>query len=422
MASTSFFVVPFQFWQKSPSLDPGSVNALLLETISLRRRISKGANQDAERSRYSVCLSDLEMRREFSKSPQKVASLHEISKSATGNEIEAFHLPDAYFDLMALAHIERLERQSELEASDVGIVGTELGTSVIPPTHALAHAEEVLRFSNTLNAHPDLKKLAHERAEIFKTLAKANAGAVEIREELNNVDVPPPERIIRQDTPSIKVEDRIPTMISAKGRKKMADRLRLQIENALKSGEKVNFSDQPHEVNTEILAEFLHYEGSAAMNKVRVVYADGSEAKPFPLRSLVKPESITIPSASTQDGVIELKFALMSMRHLELDPFVDRAWYRNKEVSVTRPLAETDDYCFQYSMNELDELREVYAHEISAGTRLLLRMFHTGFEPAALGFYRAVVKELSARRNWFCVMPHYFRGGSRFETGKIVWE
>jgi hypothetical protein len=145
--------------------------------------------------------------------------------------------------------------------------------------------------------------------------------------------------------------------------------------------------------------------------RVRVIYADGSEAKPFPLRIL------PTNSAPAGTDTVEISVALMSMRHLELDPVVDWAWYRNKEVSQTRPLAESDEFCFQYSLRQFVELRDVYS-----GHALRLNMYHTGFEPAAIGFYRAVAATLMGQRGWLRVVPHYFRGGTRFAASETVWD
>ncbi|MEI6916300.1 MAG: hypothetical protein WCL39_14290, partial [Armatimonadota bacterium] len=141
------------------------------------------------------------------------------------------------------------------------------------------------------------------------------------------------------------------------------------------------------------------------------IYADGSEAKPFPLRIL--------PMNSTHmlANPVEISVALMSMRHLELDPIVDWAWYRNKEVSQTRSLAESDEFCFQHSLKQLAHLQTAYS-----GCALLLNMYHTGFEPAAIGFYRAVAATLMRRRGWLRVVPYYFRGGTRFAASETFWE
>ncbi|MCX7387315.1 MAG: hypothetical protein NTX48_11670 [Planctomycetales bacterium] len=418
MPTFSLFVVPAGYWATGTPTEPGTLRPLLQEVVALRRRVSKGANQEAERSRYTNCLADLEARPEFCSATRQPATVADITRAAQGTRVAGFLLPAEYFDLMAQAHLERMERQSGLETSESVAAGSELGSSVIPPKELNAHADELDRFASTLVNLPDLQRLAKDRAEIARSIALVGAGIVEIGEELDNQDVPPPpDRPVPKDTPSQIQPENDSQQLTAKGRKKMAERFRISIEHSLPIGGKVNLSDQPHEVGTEVLAEFLFAGGSRTAGNVRVIYADGSEARPFPLCALPKPSVTTTPKIEPVEGVIELKLALMSMRHLELDPFVERAWYRNKEVSVTRPLAESDEFCFQYSVRELAELRDVYK-----GHQVMIRMFHTGFEPAAVGFYRAVAKELKSRRGWLRVLPHYYRGGSRFETGKVVWE
>jgi len=191
----------------------------------------------------------------------------------------------------------------------------------------------------------------------------------------------------------------------------MMERLEAEIEEALPTNGKVNMSNQPHEVSTEVLGQFVRASADQVPGRVRVIYADGSEAKPFPLRILPM-NSVPAPT-----NPVEISVALMSMRHLELDPVVDWAWFRNKEVSQTRPLAETDELCFQYSLKQLAELQVAYA-----GHALQLKMYHTGFEPAAIGFYRAVAATLMRQRGWLRVVPYYWRGGTRFAASETIWE
>jgi hypothetical protein len=418
MPTFLLFIVPADFWATGTPTEPGTLRSLLQEAVVLRRRVSKGANQEAERLRYTNCLADLEARPEFRTATHLPATIEDITLAAQASKVAGFLLPAEYFDLMAQAHLERMERHSMLVTSDTVAAGAELGSSVIPPKELKTHAEEIDRFASTLTNHPHLQRLAKARAEIVRSIAHAGAGIVEIGEELDNQDVPPPpERPVPKIAPVQNQWEKDPQPLTAKGRKKMAERFRLSLEQSLPIGGKVNLSDQPHEISTEVLSEFLFANEERKAGQVRVFYADGSEARPFPLCALPKPSVTTIPKIESAEGITELKLALMSMRHLELDPFVERAWYRNKEVSVTRPLAESDEFCFQYSLRELAEIREVYH-----GHQVLIRMFHTGFEPAAVGFYRAVAVELKSQRGSLRVLPHYYRGGSRFETGKIVWE
>ena len=167
-------------------------------------------------------------------------------------------------------------------------------------------------------------------------------------------------------------------------------------------------SHQPHEVTTEVLAEFVTCAEGEEPGVIRVVYADGSEARPFPLRCLP-------PAKTGSEPEVLLKAALMSMRHLEIDPLVDFAWFRNREVSQTRALADSDAFCFEYSQKQFAELRAVYR-----GKRLTLHLYHTGFEPAALGFYRALTLTLQQER-WITVVPHYFRGEEGFARSSREW-
>ena len=50
----------------------------------------------------------------------------------------------------------------------------------------------------------------------------------------------------------------------------------------------------------------------------------------------------------------------------------------------------------------------------------MVKMYHTGFEPAVIGLYRAVVLELQKRRDWLQVTPCFYRGNS-FEEDKTIW-
>lgn len=417
MTTFVMYVLPGTYWTGGP--DPALIRPLLKEAVSLRRRVAKGANLEAERVRYTACLADLEGRLEASVPLAGQATPAAVASAARSGVHAAFTLPPLYFDLLARAHLEHVELQSNLEIPAAVTPGAEVGATVLRPDALTAHAAELDRLasSSVLAGVPELEELARERAALIRAVSDVGAGIVEVIEELDVGMLPPPPDRAPTVRNAPMPPQPSPEATTAKGRKRMANRFARALEAALPARGLVNLSDQPHEVSTEVLAQFLYaVEGSPA-GQVRVEYADGSEAKPFPLRAITPPAAPTPPKAERVDGLVELSVALMSMRHLELDPFVERAWYRNKEVSVTRPLAESDEFCFQFSVRELTELREVYA-----GETVLIRMFHTGFEPAAVGFYRAVAAELKTRRGWLRVLPHYYRGGTRFETGRVVWE
>jgi hypothetical protein len=146
---------------------------------------------------------------------------------------------------------------------------------------------------------------------------------------------------------------------------------------------------------------------------MRVVYVDGSEATPFPVFGLM-----AIHNDGARPAIAPLRVALMSMRHLELDPEIDFCWFRNRDVSRTRTLAETDRFCFDTTLSQL--------HDSLALGDLEIHLYHTGFEPAVLGFYRGVVQVLrelriqrSSRR--LVVIPFYYRGEANYQAGTI-WQ
>lgn len=110
-----------------------------------------------------------------------------------------------------------------------------------------------------------------------------------------------------------------------------------------------------------------------------VVYSDGSVGRPFPLRCLPRPLSAALPDLEQPD----LRAALMSMRHLHIDPRADIALLRNVDVSRGGALAEAD------ALAERSARRWLRRAE-----PLTLWLYQTGFQPSVVAFYRLVVEEL----------------------------
>jgi hypothetical protein len=426
MATYSLYLIRADLWQSGVSTesDPASsvLRQLIGEAVALRRRIEKGANLEAERLRFSICLGELESR--LSKMGTRAESGEGLILEAMlqRHEIPVVPLTPRYFDLMTRAHLEQLQKKMSFLAVDVSVptghrppVST-IGSSIFPPDGLSAHIAEVEALLNieSVKAERELAAVAENRIELLEKIRGLGAGAIEVVEELDNHTIAPPiarpEMTLPVSTQIMNLNlDRVST--TAKGRRRMMERLEAEIEEALPTSGKVNMSNQPHEVSTEVLGQFVRASAGQVPGRVRVTYADGSEAKPFPLRILpMNP----VPAPANP---VQISVALMSMRHLELDPLVDWAWYRNKEVSQTRPLAESDEFCFQYSLKQLTELDVAYA-----GRALVLNMYHTGFEPAAIAFYRAVAITLMRKRGQLCVIPYYFRGGTRFAASEIVWQ
>jgi len=100
-----------------------------------------------------------------------------------------------------------------------------------------------------------------------------------------------------------------------------------------------------------------------------------------------------------------------------MDSDIDYYWFRNREVSRTRTLAETDQFCFDATVTQLRDC-------LAIGD-LQMHLYHTGFEPAVLGFYRGLIQTLIHLRGQggkpaVAVRPFYYRGADNYEPG-TVW-
>lgn len=200
-----------------------------------------------------------------------------------------------------------------------------------------------------------------------------------------------------------------------RGRRAVEARFRAQIEEAL-AGRGRRGAISPSGIQNPVVTEILREYAETAADSVRVdapvEYRDGSRsAYPFPLRALRMRSNL--PAAS-----LELRFALLSIRHTEMDTVVDGAWLRNAEVSRPRPAAQTDDLVYEISVRQLDELCRGERH-------VRLYMYQTGLETAVVGFYRAVVNHLLKHPGTVSVQPLYYEqarpvGKKQQKNGKQV--
>jgi hypothetical protein len=171
-----------------------------------------------------------------------------------------------------------------------------------------------------------------------------------------------------------------------------------QLEEALQSPESPRPfipSGVSNVVLTNSLREYVGRPGSRV--DAPAEYKDGSRARHlFPLRSLK-----FLPSPRGPFD-LSVKFALLSIRHTEMDVVVDGAWLRNVQISQQRAAAETDDLVYKISREQLAELT-------ANGKRVMMEMYQTGLQPAVVGFYRALVDHLLAQPGSVTVRPMYFQ-------------
>lgn len=171
----------------------------------------------------------------------------------------------------------------------------------------------------------------------------------------------------------------------------------------------VNFSALRHDVITEILHGFVYKRGRPMY--VAVTYADGSAASPFPLFCLRERSG---ESLRVLKQLPVLRVGMMSARHSNdgLDVTVETYWFRNQEISIGRTQAETDDIAYKKSKEMFLRMRPEGSYRIN--------FYQTGFQPAVVGFYRALTEELIFREKLPAsleVTPYYFMGGE-YKVGK----
>lgn len=157
---------------------------------------------------------------------------------------------------------------------------------------------------------------------------------------------------------------------------------------------------------TETLREYVCRTAGTQPVLLPVRYRDGSYGPDFPLRSL----DLATDASETQ---FEYSFSLMSMRHPDLDTKVDGAWFRNSQISKPRPAGITDRIAFETSTHQLQI--------IHAQGATLVHMYQTGFWPALVGFYRAVVHHLQEHPGTLCVIPWYFRDHDNSFVRGVPW-
>lgn len=193
-----------------------------------------------------------------------------------------------------------------------------------------------------------------------------------------------------------------------RGRKAVEARFRAQLAEASAArGGRVPISPSgiQNSVVTETLREFTDQVAGGRRVDVPVEYRDGSRsAHPFPLRSL--PLKGQLPGAS-----LELRFALLSIRHTEMDAVVDGAWLRNAEVSRPRPAGQTDDLVYDSSQAQLAELCRGQSH-------VRLYLYQTGLETAVVGFYKALADHLLRYPRSVSVQPMYYEAPHGPKPGK----
>ncbi len=416
MTISRFYIcaIPATFWSSSVNAHQLNIGTLAVDALNCERRITKEVNLQDEYSRYTLICNQIEQKVSLSGLIQRIKKYEDFPEIIGAKRFPATVLPDGYISILS----RLLENP---------LKGERLGASFFPPEQVAKHYEAFQRWS----AQQELSNspIIQQRLRFFENAANGKCGVVELQTSFMPAQVDDSllmqyrgsQTEVEESTKYIEIPRFIVTDLDRElfgensKKQRLLHTLIKQIQDALQNDEPVSFGNQAqHDVITEALNYFVYVPIDKPLKptNLRIAYSDGSEAEPFPVFCLHRSGDTAVPAFSNP-----LKLSLMSMRHFELDPEIDFCWFRNKEVSKTRTLAETDDFCYKTTISQLDE-------SLKQGD-LLMYMYHTGFEPAVIGFYRGLVHQLMKLRKITTpslrVIPMYFRGGDVYQEGKY-WE
>ncbi|MCF6157609.1 MAG: hypothetical protein E3K32_03335 [wastewater metagenome] len=378
-ARLQMYILPKKHWEKQD--DPvADISCFVADALAIERRLKKGVNMTNERMRYRLCCRRIQA---------AVSRFRDSGEKETLGESYLAILRFLYTDVRTSADAAK----------------SRIATNFFPPEKI---REQIGEFSNItslagLSENNDVKR----RLAFLNTALTKGDGIIEVQEFYVNDtqaagDAGDIVSLARLTTPLYPSHDAasqktgfgMEDCLSPNERREILSVFKAQIEKAMQTGGTVNFSNQPHFIIADALNEYVYKVHTGQETKmIRVIYMDGSEAEPFPLRCLTKLEHKEPESGP-------LKVSLVSMRHLEMDSKVDLAWYRNRDVSVPRPFAETDALCTEKTYEQLQEV---------AGRRFSIHLYQTGLETAVVGFYRGLVRFIREQNErQLTVVPYYF--------------
>lgn len=405
----SLCAVPEMAWKQMDNPMELYIGQFTTDALGCERRIAKEVNLENEFDRYTLTCQRLEQ------AVLGSGRLNHVQDHKSFCEIiQTLGIP---MQVLSADYLTLLSRV------DIPATWARLGASFFLPEMLTEHIHAFTAWATQqgMNDNP----VVLQRTQFYKWAANAECGVVEVQTHFRSLNEQTVKPMIERYTPSavednkgyVEIPDFETTGLSIeffgqKDRKQhLAEILRQQIRDALASGEPITFGNQaPHDVIAQVLHEFVFVAPDAVKpTKLRVAYVDGSEASPFPVFCLPRSETIQDENVS-----VPLRVALMSMRHVELDPQIDYCWFRNREVSRTRTLAETDQFCFDTTLDQIKD-------SLALGD-LAIHMYQTGFEPAVVGFYRGVTRmlvDLHERKSTprLSVIPFFFRGSDNYQMG-----
>lgn len=375
--------VPQETWDTQPLKD------LVADAMVAERRIRKKSNLETERRRYSQICALIEAY---------------ASDFPNGRSID---LDNSYLDILYQAYQLSLNCKETKNMWQI----SRAGKSFIPPNlieSSFAAFKSLLDHSDVNNS-----PLIQERLDFFARM-RTEMGEFGWVETLDTLyDQKQPVQISQKS--ASKSSDEMDGNVR-KGadltNSTQAKNLRQAFEFALQQNTPVNLSNPFHPQITETLRKFSYRQDNQREKEwIRVVYGDGSESEPFPLFQLNK---VDCSETAKINQYSDLKVSLISMRHLEQDAFVNLAWFKNQQASRSQKFAETEKYCSEVTVAQLEELEKP----------VRIHLYQTGLQLAVVGFFRGLVMwklnhpDISQQ---VVVVPHYHNANDGLYEDGGVW-
>lgn len=351
------------------------LHQLIREALHHEGKLTKRANLEEERTRYGMLCERIEYIAQSL--PLSIGTTEELSE-------------------------EYLQILTQMDEYVNGwSPSLRLGATFYPMGQLLGHAGDFEELAARLgySDKPDVAK----RIRFFKKVASQGGVVVEIQDPFHLGPSMLGEES-EEDFRRLPVSDRITRVRSREDTDITREQVALAVEARRRGiAGHVNFSNTRNDLIPKVLHEFVYGRAGNEPIEIDVVYSDGSEARPFPLFCLT-----TLPEEKIAKiaELPEVRVGLLSARHSELESLVTFYWFRNQEISQTRAMAETDQIAYEKSIELLRKLKKERGYRIG--------LYHTGFPPAVVGFYRALVEELvkdPGARPWIEVTPYFFLAG-----------
>jgi len=407
---TILCAVPGDCWNKQSTANRPAeqLRNCLRDHATIERRLSKNVAVDDESFRYARLSGQIEQ--VAIGNATFAPGGREFKRQLRAGEFPAVRVGSEYVDLIRTVQMTEGKTGHDTEGR--------LGSSVFSPGQL---SEHVRAFTKAMQQYDfqDYSSIRHRLWFLRKRVLSFNCGLIEVPDHCSADLLTDPKSFSSGGADGRSLWDRVvarfrtnamPSMLASERRERlesddykpvkssdwiqygeirdrgqfMQDRLRSQIRDAIAGGAPVNLMNQRQNMAISIFQEFLHVAPDRKPAHAPVQYDDGRTARPFPFYCLPRLADGWAPTR-------EFHVALISMRHLPLDQYIDMNWYRNVDVPSRSGLAAADEVCYLDSMERLHQLLTT-----SRGHRIRLHLYHTGYMPAIIGFYRAVVETLSS--------------------------